>query len=119
MNPRSSAWLTSGELPYEFRGDKESLPLFPWRAATTRKELVDLQKEFVEDVKKHRGAEERRLMYVAITRARHRVLLSGSFWAHHATSRAPSVFLHELEGAGLVSGLPSHPQSETPPEVTD
>ena len=115
----TSAWLTSGELPYEFRGDKESLPLFPWRAATTRKELVDLQKEFVEDVKKHRGAEERRLMYVAITRARHRVLLSGSFWAHHATSRAPSVFLHELEGAGLVSGLPSHPRSETPPEVTD
>jgi DNA helicase II / ATP-dependent DNA helicase PcrA len=115
----TAAWLTTGELPYEFRGDKESLPVFPWRAATTRKELMDLQKEFVEDVKKHRGAEERRLIYVAITRARHRVLLSGSFWAHHTTSRAPSIFLQELEDAGLVGALPSHPQSETPPEVTD
>ena len=115
----TAAWLTTGELPYEFRGDKESLPLFGWRAATTRKELVDLQKEFVEDVKKHRGAEERRLIYVAITRARHRVLLSGSFWAHHTTPRAPSIFLQELEDAGLVGALPSHPQSETPPEVTD
>ncbi len=115
----TAAWLTAGELPYEFRGDKESLPVFPWRAATTRKELVDLQKEFVEDVKKHRGAEERRLIYVAITRARHRVLLSGSFWAHHTTPRAPSIFLQELEDAGLVGALPSHPQSETPPEVTD
>jgi DNA helicase II / ATP-dependent DNA helicase PcrA len=115
----TAAWLTTGELPYEFRGDKESLPLFGWRAATTRKELVDLQKEFVEDVKKHRGAEERRLIYVALTRARHRVLLSGSFWAHHTTPRAPSIFLQELEDAGLVGALPSHPQSETPPEVTD
>ena len=115
----TAAWLATGELPYEFRGDKESLPLFPWRAATTRKELVDLQKEFVEDVKKHRGAEERRLIYVAITRARHRVLLSGSFWAHHTTPRAPSLFLQELQDAGLVGGLPSHPQSETPPEITD
>ena len=58
----TAAWLATGELPYEFRGDKESLPLFPWRAATTRKELVDLQKEFVEDVKNHRGADERRLI---------------------------------------------------------
>lgn len=115
----TAAWLTAGELPYEFRGDKESLPVFPWRAATTRKELVDLHKEFVEDVKKHRGAEERRLIYVAITRARHRVLLSGSFWAHHTTPRAPSIFLQELEEAGIVGSLPSHPQSETPPEVTD
>lgn len=115
----TAAWLTAGELPYEFRGDKESLPVFGWRAATTRKELVDLHTEFVEDVKNHRGAEERRLIYVAITRARHRVLLSGSFWAHHTTPRAPSIFLQELEDAGIVGSLPSHPQSETPPEPTD
>ena len=112
----TSAWLGMGELPYHFRGDRDSLPIFTWRSATTRKELVDSQKAFVEDVKKHRGAEERRLMYVAITRARHRVLLSGSFWAHHTTPRPPSVFLRELEEAGIVDALPTHPQNENPPE---
>jgi DNA helicase-2/ATP-dependent DNA helicase PcrA len=106
-----------GELPYHFRGDRDSLPVFSWRTATTRKELVDAQKAFVEDVKKHRGAEERRLMYVAITRARHRVLLSGSFWAHHTTARPPSVFLKDLEEAGIVDALPTHPQNENPPEA--
>ena len=113
----TSAWLGMGELPYHFRGDRDSLPVFSWRTATTRKELVDAQKAFVEDVKKHRGAEERRLMYVAITRARHRVLLSGSFWAHHTTARPPSVFLRDLEEAGIVDTLPTHPQNENPPEA--
>jgi len=118
--PRDTqAWLGRGELPYEFRGDRGSLPVLGWRSATTRKELVDRHHEFVEDVKKHRGAEERRLMYVAITRARHRVLLSGSFWAHQVTPRPPSVFLRELEEEGLLEALPTHPQSETPPETEE
>lgn len=58
-------------------------------------------------------------MYVAITRARHRVLLSGSFWAHQVTPRPPSVFLRELEEEGLLEALPTHPQSETPPETEE
>jgi len=112
----TAAWLVQGELPYEFRGDRASLPLFPWRAAETRKQLVDMQKDFVERVKEYRAAEERRLMYVAITRAKHRVMLSGSFWAHQTTPRAPSEFLRECEGRGLIDALPAHPESETPPE---
>jgi DNA helicase II / ATP-dependent DNA helicase PcrA len=115
----TSAWLTKGELPYDFRGDKESLPVFTWRNATTKKELVESQKEFVEAVKEHRGAEERRLMYVAMTRARHRVVLSGSFWAHHTTPRGPSLFLDELVEAGIIAELPRQPQNESPPDVVE
>lgn len=55
-------------------------------------------------------------MYVGITRAKHSVLLSGSFFAHQSTHRAPSVFLQELAERGLIEPLPLAPRETTPPE---
>lgn len=114
--PRETkGWLYRGELPYPLRGDASSLPHLPFREATTRKELVDMVGRFQEDNRSHRLAEERRLMYVAMTRAKHRVLLSGSFFAHHTSHRGPSVFLRELSDAGLINPVPLHPEDPTPP----
>lgn len=112
----TSAWLNRGELPYEFRGDTATLPVFAWQGASTRKELMANHQKFTDQVALHYGHEERRLMYVAITRAKHRLLLSGSWWAHHKESRAPSIFLSELEEAGLVGKLPITSVSDTPPD---
>ena len=70
------AWLNRGELPYVFRGDRDSLPHFAWQGATTRKEAMDSQEAFAQEVREHQLAEERRLMYVAVTRAKHRLALS-------------------------------------------
>lgn len=109
-------WLSRGELPYDFRGDRDSLPTFGWRSATTRKEAKEAFADFVEAVAEHRGAEERRLMYVALTRAKHRLLLTGSFWATGHTPRPPSVFLRELADSGQCGALPLAPDNETPPE---
>ncbi len=103
-------WLSFGTLPWDFRGDAAQLPVFGWRSATTRKELVDEQKRFSTDVRAHLLAEERRLAYVAVTRARHGLLLSGSFWATQTRPREPSLFLLELAAAGVVPELP--PASE-------
>ena len=89
-------WLTFGELPWQFRGDSAELPVFDWEDATTRKDLVELQKTFKDRVREHLLAEERRLAYVAVTRARHGLLLSGSFWATQSKPRLPSRFLVEL-----------------------
>jgi DNA helicase-2/ATP-dependent DNA helicase PcrA len=115
--PRETkGWLYRGEVPYPFRGDWATLPMLRWKEATTRKELVDIVEEFADDMREHRLNEERRLMYVAVTRAKHNVLLSGSFWAHQQKPRGPSPFLFELVDAGMIPTLPLAPEGETPPE---
>lgn len=115
----AKGWLSRGELPYDFRGDRDSLPVFSWRHATTRKEAKEAYADFVDAVAEHRGAEERRLMYVALTRAKHRLLLTGSFWASGQTSRSPSIFLRELESAVQCGPLPLAPENEAPPEPAE
>lgn len=105
-----NGWLSFGALPYEFRGDAAELPGFAWEEAGSRKELLELQKDFKAAVKNRHELEERRLAYVAVTRARHSLLLSGSFWATQTTPRGPSPFLLELAGNGVLAeagaGLP-------------
>ncbi|MCU1514855.1 MAG: ATP-dependent helicase, partial [Microbacteriaceae bacterium] len=101
-----SGWLSFGSLPYEFRGDSAELPTFDWRAATTRKELVDEQKRFKTEVRARHEQEERRLAYVAVTRARHALLLTTSFWSTQIAQRQPSPFLRELVNEGVIGELP-------------
>ncbi|MBO0608505.1 ATP-dependent helicase [Myceligenerans salitolerans] len=122
---KSSGWLSGlGELPYHLRGDAEDLPAFRWEAASDTKDLVALREEFKEDCGAHRLAEERRLAYVALTRARRELLLTGSWWGTATRPREASVFLEELADAGLVSTegwvAPPDPDAENPRDlVTD
>ncbi|HWH97799.1 MAG TPA: ATP-dependent DNA helicase [Pseudolysinimonas sp.] len=99
-------WLGFGQYPWPLRGDAAELPRFEWEGASTRKELLDAQKQFSSGVRQRALDEERRLAYVAVTRARHDLLLSGSFWATQSKPREPGVFLRELAAAGLVVALP-------------
>lgn len=108
-------WLTFGSLPWPFRGDAAELPEFPWELANTRKELLAFRVDFMEAVKHRHVLEERRLAYVAVTRARHGLLLSGSFWATQTTPRGPSPFLRELEASGVIGELPEGPGQEENP----
>jgi DNA helicase-2/ATP-dependent DNA helicase PcrA len=108
-------WLGFGQLPWQFRGDAAELPVFGWQQATTRKELVDEQAAFKDRVRSHLLAEERRLAYVAITRARDSLLLTGSFWATQSKPRMPSGFLHELASAAVVPEPPTVPLNEENP----
>lgn len=115
----SSGWTAFGKLPYEFRGDAESLAVFDWKAAESRKDLLEKYKSFSEGVKDRHGLEERRLGYVAITRARHELLLTGSFWSSQAGSRAPSPYLVELVEAGVIGALPDSPMNDERPDADD
>ena len=100
-------WLGFGQYPWPLRGDAAELPAFDGVAATTRKELLAARDAFKEGVRRRALDEERRLAYVAVTRARHALLLSGSFWATQAKPREASVFLRDLAAAGLVPEPPT------------
>jgi len=108
-------WLSFGSLPWRFRGDAAELPEFQWESAESRKHLLELKAEFAELVKHRHELEERRLAYVAVTRARHSLLITGSFWATQSSPRAPSPFLRELEAAGVLGALPLGTELEENP----
>jgi DNA helicase-2/ATP-dependent DNA helicase PcrA len=111
----TNGWLAFGQLPWPFRGDAADLPVYDWESAATRKELLDNRDEFKAAVGRRLQDEERRLAYVGVTRARHELLLSGSFWATQTKYREPSVFLRDLAVAGVIDELPAAPASDTNP----
>ncbi|PCN49741.1 ATP-dependent DNA helicase [Curtobacterium sp. 'Ferrero'] len=98
----SSGWIGFGRLPYEFRGDAEELPRLAWRGRQTQQEVRDAIDVFKDAVKARNEDEERRLTYVALTRARHDLLVSGSFWSGGVQPTAPSRYLSDLVDAGVV-----------------
>ena len=98
--PRDTkGWLGFGVLPSEFRGDSAWLPVFGWRGAETQQDLKAAIDEFVAANRARQLDEDRRLAYVAFTRARDHLLLTGSLWSGTRRPRRPSVFLDEAAAA--------------------
>jgi DNA helicase-2/ATP-dependent DNA helicase PcrA len=111
----TNGWLAFGSLPWPFRGDAAELPEFLWELATTRKDLLESKAQFAGLVGERHELEERRLAYVAVTRARHSLLLSGSWWSSQTKPRGPSPFLRELAEAGVIGALPQGTENEENP----
>jgi DNA helicase-2/ATP-dependent DNA helicase PcrA len=98
--PRDTkGWLGFGILPSDFRGDAAWLPVLGWRGAQTQQDLKAAIDDFVAANRARQLDEDRRLAYVAFTRARDHLLLSGSTWSGTKRPRRPSVFLDEAVGA--------------------
>ena len=108
-------WLRPGQLPDELRGDAAARPRLGLEIVGTQKEAVDAIAAYKDALKDRHAAEERRLAYVAMTRAASRLLLSCSFWGAQKNARQPSVFLRELANAGLVPELPEQSAHENNP----
>ena len=91
-------WLRFGVLPYPFRGDRDWLPRLAWSAedAPTQQDLRAALEDFSAALKDRQLDEERRLAYVAVTRARDRLLITGSAWSGTKAPRRPSPFLEEI-----------------------
>ena len=95
---RSSSWLSSiPALPVELRGDRPDLPLLDLDTAADRKEVMDLLAAHEQAFEDRRLVEERRLFYVALTRAEQVLLVSGHWWGETgADPRGPSELLTEV-----------------------
>jgi DNA helicase-2/ATP-dependent DNA helicase PcrA len=108
-NPRDN-WATTPEvLPGPLRGDAPDQPVLD--PALTKDALKDFKAARAEDGQR----EERRLGYVAFTRARRLLVGSGHWWGPtQAKPRGPSDFLDELKrhaehGHGVVSAWAEPP----------
>lgn len=97
-----SGWMTSlEEFPHPLRADAQTLPPFELGdiepADADKAEVKEMLEQYRLALGRHAVAEERRLAYVAYTRARHDLLLTASYLAKAASRPRPiSRFLAEL-----------------------
>jgi DNA helicase-2/ATP-dependent DNA helicase PcrA len=109
---RDSRWSSgSAALPWPLRGDRADLPQWDLDQPD-QKGWLDAEKEFKSAVQTHGEAEERRLAYVAYTRAKHVLWISSAAWVGSRAGLAEmSPFLSGLEGLTAEGAAEIHPLS--------
>src|SRR5207245_507276 len=85
-------------LDFELRGDRDILPSFK-----------GVLKSFWQDLRDQAMIEERRTLYVALTRAMQRLIVTGAHWYGDDTQKPklPSVFFDELAAWAAETGAGS------------
>ncbi|MGU3293638.1 ATP-dependent helicase [Williamsia sp. M5A3_1d] len=108
-------WIGSArELPAALRGDLADasgvgFPRFDTSAVTDRKELETVIADHKQALRDRKLEEDRRLLYVALTRTQRRLLIAGHHWtARHDKPKGPSVFLTEI--GDIVTELSDGPE---------
>ncbi|MFJ4224609.1 UvrD-helicase domain-containing protein [Microbacterium sp. NPDC089695] len=110
----TAGWFGFGVLPFALRGDSAALPTFTWIPPTDEEpdpakrlkagiaSLTGRSKTapgaltvFKDAYRAYQQEEERRLAYVAVTRARTDLLLTGAHWAGQKQPKSPSPYLLE------------------------
>jgi DNA helicase II / ATP-dependent DNA helicase PcrA len=115
----SDSWIKDpGAVPVDLRTvDREELPRLRLPVPGSGDQAVVKQalEQYVEDWKAFGTGEEIRLGYVAVTRARHLLLCSGSWWRDGVNPCGPSSLLHAVReacegGAGTVVSWTEAPE---------
>ena len=115
----TTGWLRFGELPYPCRGDRAELPELKRLGHETQLSFDDDFELYKQELADRHDAEERRLIYVATTRAQQQLLLTGAFWGGGSTVRKPSRYLLELAEAGLIPALPEGSEFDEKPATDE
>lgn len=93
-------WLTRrGQLPWPLRGDRDGLPTTSVESSVDQPDALAEIARFAESVKEHLTREERRLAYVAVTRAKSMLLCTGYRWDDIKSARGDSAFLTAVRDA--------------------
>jgi DNA helicase-2/ATP-dependent DNA helicase PcrA len=102
---RDSRWSSgNAALPWPLRGDRADLPQWDLDQPD-QKGWLDAEKDFKADVQAHGEAEERRLAYVAYTRAKFVLWVSSAAWVGSRAGMAEmSPFLVDLAPLAGVGG---------------
>ena len=107
----TKGWLSLGKLPHPLRQDSDWIPEFSWKSATSQKQLKIALDQFADENRAKHEIEERRLAYVAITRASKQLFLTASYYkAGNLKPRLPAAYLNELleaDMAKLVAPMPT------------
>ena len=114
---RGNTWLgDAAQLPPALRGDRADLPQLTLPAGGDQKDMVAALAAHTAELKVAQSVEERRLLYVAITRAESALLVSGHQWGRTGSKpHGPSEFLDEIAQAAAHLGPPVH-WAPPPPE---
>ncbi|WP_104117109.1 ATP-dependent DNA helicase [Arthrobacter sp. B1805] len=94
---KDSRW-SSGDasIPWPLRGDAPELPQWDWEQQD-QKEWLASEKVFTDEARVHAEREERRLTYVAFTRAKHALVCTSSVWGGgRSRPSGPSSYLTDL-----------------------
>jgi len=115
---KSATWLVDDNFPDDLRQDRaELLPAWKWWGQPTQVDLEESFQEHKQGSIDRQLAEERRLAYVAVTRAKHDVLITGAYWNDRANAYAPNDYFNEAaEELGVSDQIPALPAKDDKPD---
>lgn len=113
---RSSNPMTSyGQLPPSVREDAVHLPS-PWVIGADGVKTPKKKQQFKNELTARAIEDERRLFYVALTRAKQRLFVTAAWWYERQSKpRGPSLFFDEVAEVAATDELPEEPEAEENP----
>jgi DNA helicase-2/ATP-dependent DNA helicase PcrA len=108
-------------LPFPLRGDAEDLPRLDLDRCADQRDVRDALDTHKAECSAREALEERRLLYVAATRAADLLVFTGYWWGRGVRIKGPSTFLREVRDAcrGLGVGEDAGWEPEPEPGATN
>jgi DNA helicase-2/ATP-dependent DNA helicase PcrA len=115
----SNPMISYGQLPYGVREDAQHLPN-PLTVDAKGDPVLKKKVQFARELKERAVEDERRLYYVALTRARQRLYVTASWWyERQKRPHGPSIFFDEVAALDAVENLVVADQPDESPLMAE